>query len=344
VNVSTHGVATVAAQEFRLRNRAGRWRWLLAIWFGVLLLFTALVWLALERSLGPDEERGTPMFGALMLFVLALALLVVPALTAQSVNGDRERGTLATLQVTLLTPAEIALGKLAAAWGTALVFLGLSLPLVVWCVAAGGVTLDRLLATLGVVALLLGVVCAIGLALSALLTRSTTSAVLSYLGVFVLTVGTLVAFGLAAALTTETVTRQERVPVFDQTGRTTIYTTESYRRTEPRPDRVWWLLAPNPFVILADAAPQLPPQRDPVTGSETAQTDVDVLGGIGLAVREMRLPPDRSEGTLSAGHRGPAVWPYGLAADLALGAAAVYLTARRLETPSRRLPRGVRIA
>jgi len=41
---------------------------------------------------------------------------VTPALTAQSINGDRERGTLATLQVTRLRPADIALGKLAAGW------------------------------------------------------------------------------------------------------------------------------------------------------------------------------------------------------------------------------------
>jgi hypothetical protein len=136
MSVSAHGVATVAAQEFRLRIRSGRWRWLLASWFGVLLLFTTLSWLASPPPpLLPDGERGRPMYDALILFVLAVALFVAPALTAQSVNGDRERGTLATLQVTLLTPAEIALGKLAAAWGTALVFLALSLPLVVWCFA-----------------------------------------------------------------------------------------------------------------------------------------------------------------------------------------------------------------
>jgi len=345
MSVSAHGVATVAAQEFRLRIRAGRWQWLLAIWFVVLFLFTGLIWLSLRQPIGIEGERGTPMFGALMLFVLALALLVVPALTAQSVNGDRERGTLATLQVTLLTPADIALGKLAAAWGTALVFLALSLPLVAWCVVEGGVTLSRLAVTLTVVSLLLGVVCAIAQALSAVLARSTTSAVLSYLAVFALTIGTLIVFGLAATLSTETVTRRERVPVFDPNGATiTGYTDEEYTTTEPRTERIWWLLAPNPFVVLADAAPQLPPRRDPVTGLEATQSDVDVLGAIGLVVRDLRSPPeDRGEGPL-IDKRGAAVWPFGLAADLALGAAALAITTRRLRTPSRRLPRGIRIA
>ena len=82
-----------------------------------------------------ERERtlGAVMFGVVVLVVLALALLVAPALAAQSVNGDRERGTLATLQVTRLRAGEIAVGKLLASWGTALVFLAVTLPLALWC-------------------------------------------------------------------------------------------------------------------------------------------------------------------------------------------------------------------
>ena len=124
------GITTVARQEFRLRIRAGRWKWLLASFFAVLLTFTALLDSGLDGVTDARAGKGAVLYGGLMLFVLGLALLVVPALAAQSVNGDRERGTLATLQVTLLTPAEIVLGKFLAAWGTALVFLALTLPLV----------------------------------------------------------------------------------------------------------------------------------------------------------------------------------------------------------------------
>ena len=34
--------------------------------------------------------------------------------------------------------------------------------------------------------------------------------------------------------------------------------TQTFEATRARTDRTWWLLAPNPFVILADAAPALP--------------------------------------------------------------------------------------
>lgn len=48
MNVFLVGVRTVAEQEFRLRIRAGRWRWLLGAWFGSLAVFLLLTRLALE--------------------------------------------------------------------------------------------------------------------------------------------------------------------------------------------------------------------------------------------------------------------------------------------------------
>lgn len=329
------GVRTVAEQELRLRIRAGRWRWLLGIWFAVVSLFALLLWLALRAvssaEVGADSEPlGPPLFGGVMLFVLGLGLLIVPALTAQSVNGDRERGTLATLQVTLLSAGEIAVGKLAAAWGTALTFLALTLPAVLFAATLGGLTFGKVVITLLVVALLLGVVCALAQALSALLARSITSALLAYLTVFVLTLGSLISFGIATALTTERVTVSNGA--------------ESYTYSQARPDRTWPLLAPNPFVVLADAAPRLPPRRDPVTG-ESLQRPLDPLGAIGDEVRKARRAPmpDSYVDYRQQQLPGP-VWPYGLAFDVLLAAGAVWVTVRRLRTPVGRLPRGVRIA
>ncbi len=153
------------------------------------------------------------MYGGLTLVVLGLSLLVVPSLAAQSVNGDRERGTLATLQVTRLSAAEIALGKFAAAWGTALLFLALTLPLALYAVTQRGVPVTRVLIVTLVIAVLLGTVCALSLFLSAALPRTTASGLLSYAAVAVLTIGTLIAFGLATALTAERVDVPARHPV-----------------------------------------------------------------------------------------------------------------------------------
>ena len=358
------GVATVARQEFRLRIRAGRWRWLLGIFFAVLLAFTVLLRGALTQL--PPEElpfKGTILYGGLMLFVLGLALLVVPSLAAQSINGDRERGTLATLQVTRLSAGEIALGKFAAAWLTALVFLALTFPLVAYAMTQDGVPFARVLVVTLVLALLLGTVCAVSLWLSAVLSRTTTSGVLAYLVVFALTIGTIMVFGLVSAVTAETVTE-----TFDNdcppppAGVTPeefgcIDGPQTYTSSRLRTDRTWFLLAPNPFVVLADAAPQLPERRpvptpqDPFGDGSISARDLDPLGQIGAQVRDLRRPPD----PVHAGPpvltsedeprpRPPAVWPTGLAVNVALGAAALLFTTRRLRTPTRTLPKGQRVA
>jgi ABC-type transport system involved in multi-copper enzyme maturation permease subunit len=344
--VTLQGILTVAEQEFTIRIRAGRWRWLLGAWFGVLALVAGLIRLATQTVNGGKAlDKGVVVYGGLTLLVLGLALLVVPTLSAQSVNGDRERGTLATLQVTRLTAGDIALGKFAAAWGTSLVFLALSLPPVLYAMTQGGVPFGRVVVVTVVVSLLLGSVIAISLFLSSALRRTTTSGVLAYLVVFALTVGTTVTFVLALALSTEHYT--QTVPGYcPQQSVTAPCPTETFGGQRARPDRVWWLLAPNPFVILADAAPQLPPE----TAREKQQRlaleqrgvnvsnlrDSDPLGGLGRAVRSAHKAPGSSAGS--------PVWPWGLGFDVLVGGAALWLTTRRLRTPTRDLPLGQRVA
>lgn len=352
------GIATVARQEFRLRIRAGRWKVLLAVFFVILLGFTWLLRAGLGQ-LATDELpfKGTILYGGLMLFVLGLALLVVPALAAQSVNGDRERGTLATLQVTRLTAGEITMGKFAAAWGTALVFLALTFPLVAYAMTQSGVPLGRVVVVTVVLALLLGTVCAISLWLSATLSRTTTSGVLAYLSVFALTIGTLIVFGLVTAVTTETYsqTYNETCPepppgLPGQFG--CVEGPVTYESTRARTDRTWFLLAANPFVVLADAAPQLPDERpDRSFGNVdngVRARDLDPLGQIGRVVRDLRAAPLGSsipiEGPALPRQEPKSVWPTGLAINVALGAGALLLTSRRLRTPTRNLPMGQRVA
>lgn len=352
-----NGILTVARLEFRLRIRAGRWRWMLAAWFLILLAVTALVRAAASQDnlVGETSQtRGAVMFGVVVLVVLSLALLVTPALAAQSVNGDRERGTLATLQVTRLRASEIAVGKLLASWGTALVFLVVTLPLAVWCYAEGGLSALRVAAVYLVTALLLGVVCALSLALSTLLARSTTSGVLAYLTVFALTIGTVVVWGLLTAVTQETRTVSYQACDYDEQGQQQADScrTQQYEADVPRMDRTWWLLAPNPFAVLADSAPAGPVRRVTLPDGQVVEEplDVDVLGAMSRGLHQMRVRPRQvttEYGTtydVPSGVTGASVWPTGLAIDLLLAAGALWLTVRRLRTPTRRLARGQRVA
>lgn len=109
--MSWHGISTVARLELRQRARASKWVVVLAIWFAVIALVSVLSYLALND---PDARSGAAMYDVVVFFVLGLGMLVVPSLTATSINGDREHGVLATLQTTLLTSADLVLGKLLA--------------------------------------------------------------------------------------------------------------------------------------------------------------------------------------------------------------------------------------
>jgi ABC-type transport system involved in multi-copper enzyme maturation permease subunit len=348
-------IRAVAGHELRVRLRTGRVRLLLAVWVLGLSALTAVLWQTVHDVDGL-HQRGVPVFGGLMMMLLALSLLIVPTLAAQSVNGDRERGVLAVLQVTLLTPAEIALGKLLAAWGTALVFLALAIPIAASTLFMGGVGAGRLVVTVLVVAVIMGVVAAIAQCWSALLARTGASSMVSYLSVFALTIGTLVVFGLALTSTRGTHTVTEQVPDYnallngDDVKGFSLSTGDIPTRTETRttddvrPEKVWWLLAPNPFVILADAAPQKHKLSINVdTSSGDSDFTFDPLGGIAGAVRDAR-DPHHSVDPLGDRELQSPVWPYGLAFDALLGLAAVTITTRRLRTPVKRLPRGMRLA
>lgn len=323
----------VTRQEFRIRLRTGRWRWLMGLWVLLLLAVTLLLDASLYTGYGYQQDnslRGVPLFGFLMYFILGMMLVISPALTSQTINGDRERGTLATLQVTRLAPLEIALGKLLAGWAVGLVALALSLPFAGYAMSQGGITVVRIVTTYAVVGLLVGVVCAVSQALSALLARSITSALLSYVTVAGLAVGTVIAFGLIAPL------MRERV-VVQPPGE------PGYTTTIIHQERVWWILAPNPFVVLADSAPRAP-RRYVQSGDVYYEEDYDPLSQISNSVRRLRHPPRYYYTDPEPSTQDLPVWPYGLGFNLLLGIGAVAVTTARLRTPTRRLARGVRVA
>jgi len=366
--VSWSGLRTVAVLDLRQRVRSSRWLIVLGIWMVILLALTLLIRGAVQQTIelasGGDipaaeaaraqESAGATVFGLVVFLVLSLGALIAPALSASSVNGDRSAGILATLQTTLLTPAEIALGKLLAAWLTALTLLVTAAPFLIWAYFQGGTPVGRLLTTLGVLALTLLVVCAIGLGWSAVTARTPASTVLTYLTVTFLGLGLPLLFLLSTPL----VRQEDRVPVSTQVEgafeegeepSSNSCVTKVEERTRYHTERTWWLLAASPYVVVADSAPR-PAGRDSFG---------DPLTSIGSAVREVRLGPptiedecwsdqaqdQRTEAERRAAREALGVtWPYGLLIDLGLGAAFTAVAVLRLRTPTRNLPRGTRVA
>lgn len=342
--LTASGVATVLRLELRQRVRATRWVVILVVWTALIGGLTGLIWMAF----GPvgevgDDDAGPLTFGTIVFLVLSLGSLVAPALSATSINGDRSAGVLATLQTTLLSPAEIAVGKLLAAWATALSLFVTSAPFIVLAYLAGGTPVGRLLVVLVLLALMLGVVCAIGLGWSAVTARTSSSAVLTYLTVAFLGLGLPLLFGLSVPF----VTTEDQVEVISPSFTTGSGETQCTRQTETmsvtHTELTWWLLAASPYVVVSDAAP---------TQDDDPYPD-EPLGAIRSGVREARLGPpavrnwcNDTDDEARAQRRDELspTWPYGLAIDLAMAAGFVVVTVRRLSTPTRKLPRGTRVA
>jgi ABC-type transport system involved in multi-copper enzyme maturation permease subunit len=370
-HVTWHGIRTVSQLELRQRIRSTRWKVALVVWFVVVGAVTGLTVGALHaatRAGGQEApELGPLIFGIVGFFVRFLGLLVAPTLSAASINGDRAAGTLATLQATLLSPAEIVLGKLLAAWVAALAFLAMSVPFIVWALFEGGVRVLSLVTTLLMLAVVLLVVCAIGLGYSALVAKTSGSAVLTYLTVGGLSVLTPVLFALSAPL----VTSQEDVRVWtlpasawpsselDPQPTADQCRWETERTARVHTERTWWLLAPNPFVVVADSQPLADTATIEQSGS------VEPLALIQYGVRMARTGSSGEEdwctgqfteyhadGTITKPESpvaevepsDRAVWPWGLGFLLVAGAGAVAVAVRRLRIPTRTLPQGTRVA
>jgi len=358
--VTWHGVRTVAALELRQRVRSSRWKTALIVWFvvvGAITLLAGGVLTIFDDSAVRSDQAGAVLFVVVTALVLGLGLLVTPTLASTAVNGDRSAGTLATLQVTLLSPAEIAAGKLLAAWLSACAFLVVSLPFFAIALAMGGVPVATLPRVVVLIALLLAAVCGMGLGWSTLAARPAGSTVLTFVTVAALTVFTPVFFGLTYPFLSTT----EDVQVYgvpdsywmetdDETGMPTappVCELSVQERSVARTERTWWLLAINPFAVVADGA---------VPASATTYDD-SPAGAVGSAtqtLRDLRLGEPEildecwsDEGTSDVipvrDGAGP-VWPVGLAVNLLLGAAGFVVAVRRLRIPQRTLARGTRVA
>ncbi|KQV26865.1 hypothetical protein ASG83_02045 [Yonghaparkia sp. Soil809] len=355
------GLGTIASLELRQRVRSVAWIVLLSVVFVVVGVVTLLLWLALTQF-GAGSLDNAAIYSSIIFFVLLVGTLVTPAVSGGAINAERDAGTLATTQVTLVSAGQIVLGKFLAAWTIALTFLAASLPFIVLAVVLGGVPFLTMLTSLGVLVLELGVVAAVGVGLSGLQTRALFSVVTTYLVVAALSIGTLIAFGLGG-LVNQTEVRNVYIGL-DYSGEIDPETgiPEEIRCLEPevttyqspRFDRVWWLLAANPYIVLADASP---------TTFDSNGNPEDLFGGIGLGIRQAQIAPDAETvydecESARNGFQDPYDYPtpeeiyastvpswfVGLLIHAGLAALALWGAVARTRTPSRRLPKGARVA
>ncbi|MCY1158622.1 MAG: transporter permease [Citricoccus sp.] len=352
-------LSTVVRMDVQQRLRSRTWYIMLAVWFVVIGLVTwgasaSFNVLSAEEPIGPGAGRF--VFEAVVGFVLFFGLLVAPAMSASTISGSRSGGTLAVMQVTLLTPGQLLLGKCLASWITALAFLATALPYIVVAMSMGGLDVSGLVVFVAMVAIELGVVCAVGTAVSAVADRTLFAVVATYLLVALFTFGTLVAFALTMPLTQTTIPANtprwaaaegEVLPDGPEAcfGPLVPQATYDTRAT-------YWMLAANPFVVVSDAVP--PPARVPYDPDDPDTWAPDgVMTTISFGVRYLQRPPEMNvpcaygepaEPGTEAAWRGTPVWPLGLGLQWVVTGGLLAWGRFRLATPAVRLPRGHRVA
>ncbi len=352
------GVRTIVALELAQRVRGVAVYVLLGLFALLVAVVTALAWWT-DTAMGESGgDSGGFLFSTIVYFVLLLGTLLAPALSGAAVNGDRDAGTLATTQVTLVSTTQIVVGKFVASWITSLAFLVISLPFLLSCFALGQVSARTALASLAVLIVELAVVSAIGVGLSAIINRPLFSVAATYLVVAALSIGTLIAFGLGgAAIQTEVRSTTISIdlgmmPDEQSDDEPVCLPPETYTYSAPRFDLVWGFLAANPYVVLADA------------GSGDFDADgypADLFSQFAVFVRGAQIPPetdvvydeceDYSSGYSSDYDTAEETWNsttpswfVGLAAHVVLAAGLLVWGIARTRTPATRLPRGQRIA
>lgn len=358
------GIWLVASLELRQRLRSRGWIIALAVWTVVLLGLGFLVLAPTLYFAGWDHLAGTArvVLSLQMILVLFALLVVVPALSAGTINGDRNAGTLAILQASLLSSAEIVVGKLLAGWLTGLAFLVLALPSTLITAVLAQTSPWYFLRMVAMIALIAACLTALGLGLSSITVRQLSSVVLAYVVVFGVTVMLPVAFGAAATF----VSQERQVTVYESqappgwTGddwtsepEDDTWTCEPLESTQTvlRTDLVLPLLWANPVVMLAETAPS-------VNLRDTAPADfgdLDALSGMKLLLQYAAAPAHPShfvscdpgqEGypeDLATMPQRPVGW-IGVMLWLLVGGGSLAQAIRRLAVPIRRLGRGTRIA
>lgn len=181
-------------QEARVSSRSFRLPLIIFLCNTILALAALLNMYSMVTQAKATAEIQYSSFLNLYILVacieFVMILLIVPALTAGSISGERERQTLNLLLTTRMTPTDIVIGKLMAGLSTMILLIVSSFPVLALVFIYGGVTIKDivlLLVSFVSAAILSG---SVGLCCSSLFKKSTIATVVSYCVMAALVLGT----------------------------------------------------------------------------------------------------------------------------------------------------------
>ena len=176
----------VLARELRERMRTGRAFVVLGVFLSMLILTLYLVYQGTQATgdiqfdLSRQTRLGRDLYEWVLFMMTILVLFFVPGLTSGAIAGERERQTLLPLQVTLLRPRSILLGKILAGISFLMLLVVAALPVMVIAYLLGGINLVDSIKGLGIVLVIAFLMTVMIASLSALTKRVQTATLLSY--------------------------------------------------------------------------------------------------------------------------------------------------------------------
>lgn len=191
----------ILAREVKERMRSLRAPIVLTLY----LLLLGLVVFGTERAATHEAQFGNPLGTALIgrnvfHWFLSLLLLVVcflvPALAAGTISTERERQTFHLLQVTMMRPSSIVLGKLGSTMAYLVFMILATIPLVSVSFVLGGVSPLDVVRGYAMVVFTGFTLAMLGIAVSSNMRRTLGATVISFTIALVLTIGTFIAWGL----------------------------------------------------------------------------------------------------------------------------------------------------
>ena len=179
-----------------------------------------------ESAASQIAGAGRGIFEWLVFFMVLLVLFLVPGITSGAIAGERERQTLVPLQVTMLRPVSILVGKVAASTAFLLLLLVATMPLLAVSYLIGGVSIPQVVSAVVMVGFIGLALAAVSAGISACVRRVQAATVLAYAFTLALVIGTLLVYAIANIVDASRGSDEANPPA--------------------------WILAPNPLAALAD--------------------------------------------------------------------------------------------
>lgn len=185
----------VLKREMRTKMRSWRAAGIIVVYLGIMISLALTMLSSMNVTsynyYGISPDASINMFCSLAAMELALILFIVPAITAGTISGEREKQTLDLLLTTTMTPMEIIVGKLSASLSHVILLLIASLPVFSIVFMFGGVSALQMAGLMLYFVFISIMVGSVALYFSSRTKKTTSATVLTYAtGIFMI-LGTL---------------------------------------------------------------------------------------------------------------------------------------------------------